>query len=432
MIIAATVIILIILLLLGIDIGTAMGLTGMALLYHMYGSGALTVAAKVMFDSLNDMTLLVIPLFILMGAIMMKGGIGDELFKFFDSLAGHLPGGAGIATVLSCAVLAAMCGSSVGITAAIGAMAVDNLRKRSYNLELSLGLPSSAGGLGALMPASVGAILYASLTDVSVAQMLMAGLIPALVIVVLFSVYTVWAFNRSENTSLGEKHTWAERWQAFKRAFWGLTVPVVLLAGIYGGFATVTETAAVACLWSLIVTMFIYRRLTWRDLVPTFRWGLSVGAMVMYLIATSLLLSNAITQLGVPEMIRAFFVNNNIPLWGFLIITMIYLVILGTALEGAAMLLLTMPVLTPVLHAYNYNLIAYGVLFLINVELSLLSPPVGLTVQTVERIAKSLRLPITSTTAWKGCIPFFILYTVAMILVAIFPQLALWLPGTMK
>jgi C4-dicarboxylate transporter DctM subunit len=432
MIIAVTVLILAVLLLLGIEIGTAMGLTGIALLVYTYGANALTVGAKVMFDSLNDMTLLTIPLFVLMGAIMMKGGIGDELFNFFDSLAGHLPGGAGIATILSCAVMAAMCGSSVGITAAIGAMAIANLRKRGYSLELSLGLPSSAGGLGALMPASVGAILYSSLTDVSVGQMLMAGLIPSLVIIALFSIYTVSSCGRSGSQSVGKKHTWAERWQAFRRAFWGLTVPVLLLMGIYGGFATVTEIAAVACFWSLIITMFIYRRLTWKDLLPTFRWGLSTGAMVMYLIATSLLLSNAITQLGVPEMIRAFFVNNSIPLWGFLAISMIILVILGTALEGAAMLLLTMPVLTPVLYAYNFDLIAYGVLFLINVELSLLSPPVGLTVQTVERIAKSLRLPITSATAWKGCIPFFILYAVAMVLVAVFPQLALWLPGTMK
>jgi len=432
MIIVTTVVLLIVFLLVGMPIGTAMGITGMGMLYYMYGDGSLMVAAKVMFDCLNDMTLMTIPLFVLMGAIMMKGGIGDEIFNFFDSLAGHLPGGAGIATVLSCAVLAAMCGSSVGIAAAIGGMAVTNLRQRGYSLELSLGLPASAGGLGILMPASVGAILYSSITDVSVAQMLVAGMVPALIIVVLFSLYTVWTFKRNPDSKPGKKYTWTERWQAFKRAFWGLTVPVLLLVGIYGGFATVTEIAAVACLWSLIITIFIYRRVTWKNLLPTFRWGLSVACMVMFLIATSLLLSNALTQMGVPALIKAFFVDNSIPVWGFLIITMLYLVVLGTALEGAAMLLLTMPVLLPVLAAYNFDLIAYGVLFMINAELSLLSPPVGLTVQTVERIARTLRLPITSATSWKGCVPFFIMYTVVLILVAFFPQLATWLPNTMK
>ena len=431
MIIIATVVLLIVFLLLGMPIAVAMGITGMGFLYVMYGDGSLAIASKVMFDCLNDFTLLTIPLFVLMGAIMMKGGIGDEIFNFFDTIVGHLPGGAGIATVLSCGVLAAMCGSSVGIAAAIGGMAIANLQKRGYSLELSLGLPASAGGLGALMPASVGSILYASLTDVSVAKMLMAGLIPSLLVIVLFSVYTTWAFKRSPNATVAKKSTWPERWQAFKRAFPGLTVPVVLLVGIYGGFATVTEIASIACLWALIVTIFIYRRITWKDLLPTFRWGLSVGCMVMFLIATSLLLSNALTQMGVPELIKAFFINNTIPVWGFIFITMIYLVILGTALEGAAMLLLTIPVLLPVLDAYNFNLIAYGVLFLINGELSLLSPPVGLTVQTVDRIAKSLRLPVTSNTAWKGIVPFFILYTVALIIVAFFPQLALWLPSTM-
>jgi len=431
-IIAISVILLMALLFVGMPIAVAMGLTGMALLYHMVGDGALLVAAKVMFDTLNDTILLAIPLFILMGAIMMKGGVGERLFELFDAFLGHVPGGVGIATVLTCAVLAAMCGSSVGIAAAVGGVAINNLAKRGYSLELSLGLPSSAGGLGILMPASVGMILYSSITDTSVAKLLMAGLIPAIIIVVLFSVYTVWAFSRSENRPLVPKKTWVERWQAFKVAIWALTIPIFLLAGIYTGIATVTEIAGVACLWSVIVCVFIYHSITWKDILPILRYGLSTATMVMFLVATAMFLGNALTQMGIPDLVKDFFVGQDIPVWAFLGITMLFLIILGTALEGASMLLMTMPVLTPILHAYNYDLIAYAVLFCINVELSLLSPPVGLTVQTVEGIAKHHGLPVTSATAWRGCLPFFFLYLAVMVLVAVFPSLALWIPSQMR
>lgn len=432
MIIFLTVVTLLVLLLLNIPIGISMGLTAVIFLNYMYGPTAFVIAAKTMFDAPNDFTLLTIPIFILMGAIMMKGGIGDVFFELFDSLIGHLPGGVGIATILSCAVLAAMCGSSVGITAAVGGMAIKNLYDRGYSGELSLGLPSAAGGLGALMPASIGMILYSSITGASVSKLLMAGLIPAFVTVVVFSIYVVWAYQRNPNKVAVPKKSWDVRWAALKRSSWALSIPVILLVGIYGGFATVTETASVACAWSLFVSLVIYRRIMVKDLPMIFRFGLSTSVMVMFLVATALLLGNAVTQMGVPEMIASIFVGKDVPVWIFIVITMVYLIVLGTALEGASMMLLTMPVLTPVLAAYNYDLIAYAVLFQINVELSLLSPPVGLTVQTVENIAKQIKMPITSTTAWRGCLPYFMLYIVVMILVAVFPQLATFIPSHMS
>lgn len=423
---------LVVFLLLGMPIGVAMGLCGTALLYHLAGDTGLVLAAKTMFDTLNDQLLLVIPLFVMVGAIMVKGGVGDDLFRFFDSLLGHVPGGVGVAVVLTSAVLASMCGSSVGVAAAVGPMAVANLVKRGYSQELALGLPASAGGLGILMPLSVGIIGYSALTGESPRKLLVAGLVPALIIVVLFSAYVVWAYRRGGGRVEGQRATWAERWAAFKRAFWALTIPVLLFAGIFTGIATITEVAALACAWSLIVCMAIYRRLGWRDLIPTLRHGLSMGVMVMFLIATAILLGNAITVGGVVELLTAALTARNVPLWAFLVITMVWLLILGTALEGASMLFLTMPVVAPLLAAYGYSHIAFCVLFLLNVELALLSPPVGLTVQTVERIGRNMGLPLTSATAWKGCIPYFIVYAVVMVLVAVFPGLALWLPMQLR
>lgn len=431
MIITLSVGLLILLLLMGMPIGVAMGLTAVVFLFVLAGPSSFAVAAKVMADAPNDFLLLTIPIFILMGAIMMKGGIGDVLFELFDTFLGHLPGGVGIATVLSCAVLGAMCGSSVGITAAIGSMAVKNLYNRGYSAELACGLPASAGGIGILMPASIGMILYSSITQASVAKLLMAGLIPALLIAIFFSLYIVWAYQRAPNKIRIPKKSWAERWKALRHAGWALTVPVVLIGGVYGGFATVTEIASIACAWSLIVSLCVYRRITLKDLFPIFRYGLSTSVMVMFLIATAILLGNVLTQMGMPALVSSMFVGKNVPVWLFIAITMIYLIFLGTALDGASMMLLTMPVLTPVLIAYNYDLIAYAVMFNLNVELSLLSPPVGLTVQTVEGIAKYMDMPVTSTTAWKGCLPFFIIYTIVLILVAIFPSLATFIPSHM-
>lgn len=421
------------LLLLGMPLGVAMGLSGTWLLYHVAGDAGLVLAAKTMFDALNDYTYLVIPLFVMVGAIMVKGGVADDLFEFFDSMLGHIPGGVGVAVVLTAAVLAAMSGSSVGVAAAIGPMAVANLQKRGYSLELSLGLPASAGGLGILIPPSVGVIAYSALTGVSPAKMLIAGVVPGLLCVVLFAAYSMWAYWRTgQGKSVRERRTWSQRWKAFKRAFWALSIPVILLGGIYSGITTITEVAAVACVWALIVCMFVYRRMTWRDLLPTLRHGLSLSAMVMFLIATALLLGNAITVGGVTEILARALFGHEVPLWAFIVITMVWLLILGIALEGASMLFLTIPVVAPLLAGYGYDFIAYGVLYLLNVELSLLSPPVGLTVQTMERIGRQMGLPLTASTAWRGCIPFFALYVVVMILVAVFPGLATWLPSTMK
>lgn len=432
MLVAWAAILLVVLLLLGMPIGVAMGLSGLALAYSLLGPASFLMAAKNMIDTLNDQMLIAIPLFVMVGAIMMKGGVGDDLFRLFDSFLGHVPGGVGVAVVLTCAVMSAMCGSSVGVVAAVAPMAITNLAKRGYSLELSLGLPASGGGLGILMPLSVGMIAYSAVTGESVRKLLMAGLVPALICVVLFSAYTFWAYRRSGSTTVGRRSTWAERWHALKRAGWALTIPVVLIVGVYTGIATITEVAAIGCAWSLIVCAFVYRRFTWGDLIPTLRHGLSLSVMVMFLIATALLLGNALTVGGVAEMIAGFVAERDIPLWGFLVFSMAVLLILGIPLEGLSMLFLTMPVFTPILQGYGFSLIAYAVMFALNVELAMLSPPVGLTVQTAERIGRNLGLPVGSGTAWRGIVPFFIIYTVVMILVGFFPGLALWLPMHMK
>ena len=433
MIITGTIILLLILLFIGTPVAIALGAAGMAGLYLLLGQSALIIAPKVLFDTLNDFIVLAVPLFILMGTILAKGGVGEKLYDFFDVFLRHIPGGVGIATLFTCAVLSAMCGTSVAVAAMVGSFALPNLQKLGYNLPLSLGIVTGGGALGILIPPSVPMILYSAVTGESTGKLFMAGVIPGIVALGLFCVYTILAFRRSSSSqATKEKATWKERWKGFTEGLWAMSVPVVIMVFLYTGLATPTEIAAIGCAWAFIVGLFIYRTIKLRDIIPILRQGISSAAMIMFIICGAILFGNAVTQMGLPGMISNLFAGGGIPVWGFIVITMLSLLVMGCFLEGASIMLISLPIFYPALLAYDYNLIVYAVLMVINLECAMLTPPVGLNLYAIDGIAKSLRLPSTLATVVQGSWPFLVIYLITMILVAIFPSLALWLPMQMK
>ncbi len=429
-IIIVTVVLLVILLLIGTPVPVALGCAGMVGLYALTGDSALSVAPKVMFDALNDFIILAVPLFILMGTILGKGGVGEKLYHLFDAFLRQIPGGVGIATILTAAVLSAMCGTSVAIAAMVGAFAIPNLMKYGYSFPLALGICVAGGALGILIPPSVPMILYSSFAQESAGRLFMAGIVPGILAVIAFSIYVSWSYSRRPNKEEVEPATWSERWVAFKEGIWALLIPVGIMVPLYIGIATPTEVAAVGVLWSFIVGIFIYRTISWKDIIPIIREALTGTVMVTFIICGAMLLGSAVTQLGLGKAISDFFVSGFAP-WVFIVITMIIMIILGCFLEGASIMMIMIPILLPTLLGYKMDLIWYAVLMVINIEIAMLTPPVGLNLYAIDGVAKGLGFPSTLATVIRGSWPFMVLYVLVMILVAFFPNLALWIPSQM-
>jgi C4-dicarboxylate transporter DctM subunit len=424
-------ILMVVMLFIGVPVAVSLGVGGMLGCYFYFGSSAFTIGAQIMSSSLESFILLAVPLFITMGVILAKSKVGEKLYDLFDVYLRHIPGGVGVATLFTCAVLAAMCGTSVAIAAMVGAFAFSNLKKYGYSLPLSMGIVAGGGALGILIPPSVPMILYSSFSEQSTGKLFISGIIPGLVAVGLFSMYTVIAYSRGKERIMAKKTTWGERIKATKKGIWGLLVPVGIIIPLYAGWATPTETAAIGILWALVVGLFIYKEITFKDIFPILEEGVLSSVMVLFIISGAMVFGNAATQIGLSEMIKSFAVSSLSPI-NFIILTIIIVIIMGMFLEGASIMLIVLPIFLPALMGFGVNLFWYAVILVIGIEVALLTPPVGLNLYAVDGIAKSLGYRSNLTIAIKGTFPFMLLYLVAQILVLIFPQLALWLPSMMK
>lgn len=418
------------LLLVGTPVGISLGMIGLLGLVFRCGAVGCDIAVHAVMGSLNNFILLAVPLFITMGVILGKGGIGVKIYDVFDSFLRHLPGGVGIATVFTCAILSAMCGTSVAVAGMVGIFALPNMQKLGYSLPLSMGIVIGGGALGILIPPSVPMILYGAIAQESVGRLFLAGVGPGILAVILFSIYVFIAY-RKEGGKVRKRTLWSERWSALKEGIWGLIIPILIIILLYTGVATPVEIAALGCILALIVSFFIYKTINIRNVFSILREALSSSIMVLFIIAGALVLAKYVTLAGIDKAVGNIFIGGNIPVWGFLLITMLIILGMGCFLEGASIMLIMLPILILTIHAYGYDPYVYAVLLVINIECAMLTPPIGLNLFAVDGIAKSLNYPSTMGIAVKGSFPFLIIYLVIMVLVAIFPQIALWLPAHM-
>lgn len=424
-------ILMVIMLFMGVPVAVSLGMGGLLGCYFYFGSSSFTIASQIMSSSLESFILLAIPLFITMGVVLAKSKVGEKLYDLFDVYLRHIPGGVGVATICTCAVLAAMCGTSVAIAAMVGAFAFSNLKRFGYSLPLSMGIVAGGGALGILIPPSVPMIIYSAFSEESTGKLFISGIIPGLLAVILFSIYVVIAYSRGKERIVAKKAKWGERLKATKEGIWALLVPLGISIPLYAGWATPTETAAVGILWALIVGIFIYKEITLKDLFPILEEGVLSSVMVLFIICGAMVFGNAATQIGLSDIIKSFAVSSLTPL-SFVIITILILFIMGMFLEGASIMLIVLPIFLPTLIGFNVNLIWYAVILVIGIEVGLLTPPVGLNLYAVDGITKSLGYPSNMTIAIKGTVPFMLLYLLTQIFVLFFPKLALWLPSMMR
>ncbi len=381
-----------------------------------------TVIFRQFFSFITRYSLTAIPLFIFAGFLMEKTGLVGQLFKFADSLVGHLPGGFGVATVLACVLFGAISGSSVAMAAAMSVIAIPEMRKRGYPDWLSGGLVATAGGIAILIPPSIPLLIYGIVTETSIIRLFFAGVIPGLLLA-LGNIITVMLIAIWLKLPRGGKFDGARVWRESKGAVPALGMPVVILGGLYGGLFTPTEAAAAACGYAMVYGLIVGRGEFLRYLLPTAMRAMNLTGVIMFLIGSVGVFQFLAANMYWPQKITDTIVGWGLTPLGFIFAYMGVLLILGMFVDGIAMILLTVPVIFPVAFAMGINPVALGIMLTLNIEMGVVTPPVGLNLFAVSGTSK---IPLKDVV--KGTIPFFIGDGLVLLGVIFFPELATWLP----
>ena len=406
----------------GMPVAFSLGVVGLSGLFALEGSGAFFGVTMIIYESLHSFTLTAIPLFILMANILIHSRISEDLYRFIHSLVGHWPGGLGIATVLFCAGFSAISGSSVATAATVGMLAVPEMLQMGYDRRFTFGLVAAGGTLGILIPPSLSMILYGALTDVSVGDLFIAGIIPGLILTGFFLIYTV-IHARKRGYVRTRPAGWSERAGAFRRSSWGLVLPPLVLGGIYLGWFTPTEAAGVGVVYSLTAAL-ISRRLSILELMPVLLSSLRTTAMVLVIIVGAVLFGHVVTILHVPQRLITFLGELDVAPWQFIILVCIIFIFLGDFLEVVSITIITLPIIFPILLAIGIDPVWFAVIMTINMEFALITPPVGLNLFVIKGVVEDASL----MEVFQGTLPFMLLMLAVLALVILFPQLSLWLP----
>lgn len=406
-----------ILCLLRVPIAVSLGLSSIVALF-MVDFTLYTVGLK-MFNALNSATLMAIPGFVFAGVIMSKGGISFHLIEALKSWVGHFRGGLAVVTILACMIFAAISGSSPATAAAIGGIMIPAMVKAGYSKRYSMGLVAAAGTLGILIPPSIPLIIYATVAEASVGKLFAAGIIPGLLLTSLLLCSAIFHARRHNYGRL-EKVPFQLRWKKTYKAIWGLLLPVFILGGIYSGAVTPTEAAFVSCLYGLIVSIFIYKEMTFNKFREVLKESINITAMIFLVIASAMVFGMFLTTEQVPQIFAQWIEASAANKWIFIIGVNLMFFLLGMFLEATAIILITLPILLPVLVLFDINIIHFAIIMTINMELAMITPPVGLNLFVVSGITKEKIGEVI-----RGVVPFYLLMVAALILVIIFPEISL-------
>jgi C4-dicarboxylate transporter DctM subunit len=412
-------------LLLSVPVAVSLGLSTMITAYIFEGSDLLIDLASNLFSQLDKYALMAIPMFILAGNLLSKGGSAKRIIEFAKAFVGHLPGGLPIAAIFASIIFAAVSGSSPATVAAIGSIMFGAIMAAGYPKTYAIGTITTAGSLGILIPPSIVMIIYGVTAEQSIGKLFMAGIIPGLLIGAMLIVVTYIGALR-----LGFKKTkpasWRERWQKFKESFWALMTIVIIIGGIYGGIFTPTEAAAVSAVWALFVSLFIYKDIKIKDLGDVFFESAKTSAMILFIIANASMFAYFLTLENVPQMLTDLVVQMHLNKVMFLIAVNIILLIAGNFMEPSSIIMIMVPLLLPVATMLGIDPIHFGVIITINMELGMLTPPVGLNLFVASGITGE---PIKEVV--KAVLPWFLVLLFGLILITYIPSISLWLPNTM-
>jgi C4-dicarboxylate transporter DctM subunit len=412
---------LIVLMLTGMPISISLGLTVLTFLFTMTDVPVQAVALK-LFTGIEKFEIMAIPFFILAGNFLTHGGVARRMIRFASSMIGHWHGGLGLAGVMACALFAAVSGSSPATVVAIGSVILPAMIKQGFPPRFGAGILTTSGSLGILIPPSIAMVMYSVSTNVSVGAMFIAGIVPGIVLAFLLGL-TTWHIARKNNHPRMPKASAAERWLAFRESVWGLALIVVVMGGIYSGVFTPTEAAAMAAVYAFLVACFVYKDMPLRKVPKVLLDSASMSAMLLYIITNAVLFSFLMTSENIPQSMADWMIYQGFGTVAFLLVVNVLLLLAGNVMEPSSIILILAPILFPVAIKLGIDPIHFGILIVVNMEVGMCHPPVGLNLYVASGIT---RMGISELTV--AVLPWLLTMLGFLAAVTYWPALTLWLP----
>ena len=415
---------------LGIPMFAGMALFSAAVMFAVKGNlGAL---GEIVFGHVDSYLLVALPLFMLMAEFMTRGRVVDDLYETANTMVRHLPGGLAVATIAACTIFAAISGSSVATALTIGTIAIPQMTKYNYSRRTIYGSVAAGGTLGILIPPSGPMVLYAFVAETSIGALFMAGVVPGLMLAGMFAAWAVLVEIRHERT-LGPGYrrppraTLGEIATGVRKSIWALSLPPFILGGMYFGVFTATEAAGTGALMALVVATLVYRTLGPAQIWDCFVGAARTSAMLFLIIIAAGIFGHMLTMLRIPQEMVELVSRYDVSAHAFLAVVMVVLFLLGLVLESVSIILITTPILVPVLTHLGIDKVWYGVVLTISLEMALISPPVALNLVVIKHLTKAPSMEID-----KAATPYMIIMAAAILILVLFPQVALWLPRLMQ
>jgi C4-dicarboxylate transporter, DctM subunit len=409
------------LMLTGMPISISLGLTVLTYLFTMTTVPIESVALK-LFTGIEKFEIMAIPFFILAGNFLTHGGVARRMINFASAMVSHWHGGLGLAGVLACALFAAVSGSSPATVVAIGSIILPAMVKQGFPARFGAGVITTSGALGILIPPSIVMVMYAVATNTSVGALFIAGIIPGLVLATMLGLTTWWRARKNDYPRQ-PKASWGERWKTFRESIWGLLLVIVVIGGIYSGIFTPTEAAAMSAVYAFFVAVFVYKDMTLAKVPKVLLDSANMSAMLLYIITNAVMFSYLMTSEQIPQELAAWMLDKGLGVVAFLLFVNIVLLLAGNVMEPSSIVLIMAPILFPVAMKLGIDPVHFGIMMVVNMEVGMCHPPVGLNLYVASGITK---MGITELTVavW----PWLLTMLVFLVMVTYWPDLSIWLP----
>jgi len=412
------------LMLTGMPISISLGLTVLTYLFTMTTVPIQSVALK-LFTGIEKFEIMAIPFFILAGNFLTHGGVARRMINFASAMVGHWHGGLGLAGVMACALFAAVSGSSPATVVAIGSIILPAMIKQGFPARFGAGVITTSGALGILIPPSIVMVMYAVATSTSVGALFIAGIVPGLLLATFLG-FTTWWRARKFKYPRQPVASWTERWRAFRESVWGLLLVIVVIGGIYTGIFTPTEAAAMSAVYAFFVAIFIYKDMPLSKTPKILLDSANMSAMLLYIITNAVMFSYLMTSEQIPQELAAWMLDKGLGMVAFLLFVNVVLLLAGNVMEPSSIVLIMAPMLFPVAIKLGIDPVHFGIIMVVNMEVGMCHPPVGLNLYVASGITK---MGITELTiaVW----PWLLTMLVFLVLVTYWPMMSIWLPQTL-
>ena len=415
-------VLLLVLMLTGMPISISLGLTVLTFLFTMTQVPIESVALK-LFTGIEKFEIMAIPFFILAGNFLTHGGVARRMINFAASMVGHWHGGLALAGVMACALFAAVSGSSPATVVAIGSIILPAMVKQGYPKGFGAGVITTSGALGILIPPSIVMVMYSVSTNTSVGQLFMAGVVPGLLLAFCLGL-TTWFLARKHNYPRMPKASWKTRFADFRKSAWGLLLIVIVMGGIYTGMFTPTEAAAVSAVYAFVIAVFVYKDMSLKKVPKVLLDSAAMSAMLLYIITNAVLFSFLMTSENIPQAMAGWIMDKGFGIISFLLVVNILLLLAGNVMEPSSIVLIMAPILFPVAMKLGIDPVHFGIIMVVNMEVGMCHPPVGLNLYVASGITK---MGITELTI--AVLPWLLTMIGFLLLITYVPQITMWLPN---